>query len=584
MIQVVGLSKSFADRILFEDVTFSLNSGERVGLVGRNGAGKSTLFRIMLGEESYDEGDYKVPKSYRLGTLRQHISFSKNTVIAECMTALPEEYQYEEYRAEKYLFGLGFKKEDLQKDPLSFSGGFQIRINLVKTLLTEPNCLLLDEPTNYLDIVSLRWLRSFLKNFDGEVVIITHDKDFMDSVVTHTMGISRRSVRKIKGNTTKYYAQIAEEERIHEQTRMNQEKKVQQMMDYVDKYRAKARGASQAQSKLKMIEKMDKYDKLESERDLNFNFAYKECPAKVIMDVKGVSFAYPESENLFSSLNFTIGRSDKIGIIGKNGKGKSTLLNVLAKILDKSEGEVWEHPSKVLGHFGQTNVQRLHPENTIIQEINEEDEALSITRVRGICGTMLFTGDDAEKKIKVLSGGEKARVLLGKILTRKTNLLFLDEPTNHLDIESVEALMQACESYEGSLLVVTHNEEFLRRCVNKLIIFRRDGAEFFEGSYDEFLEKIGWESEEEKDEDSFIVEDKKQYKTQKDQNDQKVQIEIEETENQIETLENYIKVIEKDIETASINGDASLIEEKSKLLEEVSSKIEELFNKLSSLH
>ena len=333
-----------------------------------------------------------------------------------------------------------------------------------------------------------------------------------------------------------------------------------------------------------MIEKMDKYDKLESERDLNFNFAYKECPAKVIMDVKGVSFAYPKSENLFSDLNFTIGRSDKIGIIGKNGKGKSTLLNVLAKILDKNEGEVWEHPSIVLGHFGQTNVQRLHPENTIIQEINEEDEALSITRVRGICGTMLFTGDDAEKKIKVLSGGEKARVLLGKILTRKTNLLFLDEPTNHLDIESVEALMQACESYEGSLLVVTHNEEFLRRCVNKLIIFRRDGAEFFEGSYDEFLEKIGWESEEEKDEDSFIVEDKKQYKTQKDQNDQKVQIEIEEIEKQIETLENYMKVIEKDIEDASIRGESKTIEEKSKLLEEVSSKIEELFNRLSELH
>ncbi len=193
---------------------------------------------------------------------------------------------------------------------------------------------------------------------------------------------------------------------------------------------------------------------------------------------------------------------------------------------------------------------------------------------------MLFTGDDAEKKIKVLSGGEKARVLLGKILTRKTNLLFLDEPTNHLDIESVEALMLACESYEGSLLVVTHNEEFLRRCVNKLIIFRRDGAEFFDGSYEEFLEKIGWESEEEKDEDPYIEEDKKEYKNQKDQNHQKVQIEIEETENQIETLENYIKVIEKDIESASISGDSLMIEEKSKLLEEVTHKIDELFNKL----
>ncbi len=584
MIQVVNLSKSYADRTLFEDVTFSINSGERIGLVGRNGTGKSTLFKIMLGEESYDSGDYKVPKSYRLGTLRQHISFSKTTVIEECMTALDEDYRYEEYRAEKFLFGLGFSKADLQKDPHSFSGGYQIRINLVKTLLTEPNCLLLDEPTNYLDIVSLRWLRSFLTSFDGEVVIVTHDREFMDSVVTHTMGINRRNVKKIKGPTSKYYGQIQEEERIHEQTRANQEKKIQQMMDYVDKFRAKARGASQAQSKLKMIEKMERYDALESSKDLSFDFAHKECPAKVIMDVKGVSFGFPKKEELFSNLSFTIGKSDRIGIIGKNGKGKSTLMNVLADVHQKTAGEVWEHPSLVLGHFGQTNVQRLHPDNTIIQEIYEEDETLSTTKVRGICGTMLFTGDDAEKKIKVLSGGEKARVLLGKILTRKTNLLFLDEPTNHLDIESVESLMQACETYDGGLLVVTHNEEFLRRCVNKLIIFRKEGAEYFDGSYDEFLEKVGWESEEEKEEDEFFVEDKSSHKTQKSQNDQKIAIEIEEAEKQIETLEDYVKVVEGEIEEASLKGNTSVIEEKSKLLGEINQKIEDLFTRLSELH
>ncbi len=584
MIQLVDVSKSFADRILFQDVTFSINSGERIGLVGRNGSGKSTLFKIMLGSESFDSGDYKVPKAYKLGSLEQHIKFTKSTVIEECMSALAPEFKYEEYRAEKFLFGLGFSDSDLIKDPMSFSGGYQIRINLVKTLLTEPNCLLLDEPTNYLDIVSLRWLKEFLRSFDGEVVIITHDREFMDSIVTHTMGISRRNIRKIKGNTKKYYEQIAEEERIYEQTRVNQEKKIEQMMNYVDKFRAKARGASQAQSKLKMVEKMEQLDKLESIKDLEFNFNFEQCPAKVIADVKDLSFGF--SEPLFENLSFSIAREDRIGIIGKNGKGKSTLLNVLANIHTKTSGEVWEHPSAKLGHFGQTNVERLHPDNSIIQEIQEEDEQLSITRVRGICGTMLFSGDDGEKKIKVLSGGEKARVLLGKILTRKTNLLFLDEPTNHLDMESVEALMCACENYSGALMVVTHNEEFLRRCVNKLIIFRRNGAEFFDGSYDDFLKKIGWESEASSDQDNAqdLNETQNEYKDKKEKNQQKVQLDLKETEEQIEVLEKYVKVVEKELEEASIQGDGEKIKVKSHELQLINSKIEALFSKLEDLY
>jgi len=578
MIQAVGISKNFGSRNLFEDVTFSLNRGERVGLVGRNGTGKSTLFKIILGRELHDSGDLTIPKSYKLGTLEQHIQFSHPTVISECMSVLEKEYEYETYRAEKFLFGLGFSKEDMDKDPMSFSGGYQIRINLVKTLLTEPNCLLLDEPTNYLDIVSLRWLKSFLKSFDGEVVLITHDKEFMNSVVTHTMGIWRKKVKKIKGATEKYYAQLEEEDRIYEQTKANQEKKIQQMQDYVDKFRAKARGASQAQSKLKAIERLGSIDELENVTDLRFDFNHTECPAKVIMDIREVSFGFDQP--LFEKVKFALGRNERIGIIGKNGKGKSTFLNTVAGLYEPTAGEIWSHSSLSLGHFGQTNVSRLHPDNNIIQEIQEVNTDLSISAVRGICGTMLFSGDDAEKKISVLSGGEKARVLLGKILAKKTNVLLLDEPTNHLDMESIDALMAAIDNYNGACLIVTHSEEILKRCVDKLVIFREDHAEFFDGSYEDFLEKIGWESEEEGKEKKEKVEISKKKKAGNAQ----VLIEREkEIMAQIETLENYQGLVEKNIERYSIEGNVEGLQSATDDLTQVQQKIEDLFMELEDI-
>lgn len=579
MIQLVNVTKSFGGRTLFEEVTFSLNSGERIGLVGRNGTGKSTLFKVITGIESYDSGEVKIPKSYKIGTLDQHIHFTHETVLAECMSALGKEYEFETYRAERLLTGLGFSEEDFEQSPTSFSGGYQIRINLVKTLLTEPNCLLLDEPTNYLDIVSLQWLRSFLRSFHGEVIIITHDRSFMDSVVTHTMGVHRGKLKKIKGPTMKYYEQLAQDEIIYEQTRINQEKKIKHMMDYVDKYRVSARGASQAQSRLKAIEKMQDLKQLEKIADLDFTFNHVSCPGKQIMKVSNLSFGYDE-HNLFSGVTFEVDREDRIGIIGKNGKGKSTLLNVLSHELKERSGDIWEHPSLSLGHFGQTNVQRLHPDNSISQEIQEVNPELSITRVKAIAGTMLFTGDESDKKISVLSGGEKARVMLGKILAQKTNLLFLDEPTNHLDMESIESLGQAINDYEGACLIVTHNEELLRTCVNKLVIFRRDGAEFFEGTYDEFLEKLGWEEDlpvkKEKIVEAPVAIKVKKVEPQVASNKYKE----EEIMAQIETLEKYQGVLEEKIQNASAAGDTDAITSAGHELELVNAKIDELLDQL----
>lgn len=578
MIQLVNVTKSFGGRTLFEEVTFSLNTGERIGLVGRNGTGKSTLFKVITGVESYDSGEVKIPKSYKIGTLDQHIHFTHETVLAECMSALGPEFEYETYRAEKLLTGLGFSDEDFLKSPQSFSGGYQIRINLVKTLLTEPNCLLLDEPTNYLDIVSLQWLRSFLRTFQGEVIIITHDRSFMDSVTTHTMGVHRGKLRKIKGPTKKYYEQLEQDEIIYEQTRVNQEKKIKHMMDYVDKYRVSARGASQAQSRLKAIEKMQDMKQLEKIADLDFSFNHIPCPGKQIMKVHDLSFGYGD-EDLFSGVSFEVDREDRIGIIGKNGKGKSTLLNVLSHELKQGTGEIWEHPSLALGHFGQTNVKRLHAENTIAQEIQEVNTELPITRVKAIAGTMLFTGEDSDKRISVLSGGEKARVMLGKILAKKTNLLFLDEPTNHLDMESIESLGEAINEYEGACLIVTHNEDLLRSCVNKLVIFRKDGAEFFEGTYDEFLEKIGWEEDVKpaKEKPAPVkVEPAKKEEPKVFGNKYKE----EEVMAQIETLEKYQSVLEEKIQNASAAGDTDAITSAGHELELVNAKIDELLELL----
>ncbi|WP_127717929.1 ATP-binding cassette domain-containing protein [Halobacteriovorax sp. HLS] len=495
MIQLNNISKSFGGQNLYEDISFTLGSKERVGLVGRNGSGKSTLFKIITGEMAYEGGSVNIPKNYKIGYLSQHLKFEKNTVLEECIQSLSEEERFDHYKAEKILSGLGFSQEEMQENPLKFSGGYQIRINLTKCLLENPNLLLLDEPTNYLDIMSLRWLRSFLKSFEGEVILITHDRDFMDDTVTHTMGLTRGRLKKIKGDTVKFYEQLLEEDMLYEQTRSNQEKKKKELMAFVDKFRAKASKATQAQSRLKQLEKMGSMNELAKEGSMALSFRHIPCPGKTICTVKDVSFGY-EEENLFSGVNFEIKRNDCIGIIGKNGKGKSTLLNVITGELKARTGEIQYHPSASIGHFGQTNIKRLSENNTIVAEVTATNPELTNTEVRKICGSMMFEGDLADKKISVLSGGERSRVMLGKIIAHKSNILFLDEPTNHLDMESVEILCEKLEEFPGAIVLVTHNEMLLRRLANRLVVFRNSQAQLFEQGYDEFLDKIGWDEDE----------------------------------------------------------------------------------------
>lgn len=591
MIQIYNLTKSFGGQKLFSNLNLKMTSGQKIGLIGRNGSGKSTLFKIILDEESHDEGDVGIPKNYKIGTLRQHLEFNKSTVREECAQILSEDEQYNFYKIEKILFGLGFTSKDLEKDPLSFSGGYQIRINLAKLLATEPNMLLLDEPTNYLDILSLRWLKRFIREFDGEVILITHDREFMDEVTTHTMGIQRKSLHIIAGGTKKYYETLALHDETYEKTRQNQEKKRKELEEFIARNKARASTAALAQSKVKILEKMDEMESLESESNLAFNFTYKETPAKITLRAEGLGFGYKKNEPLFKNLSFALENGKCLAIIGKNGKGKSTLLNYIAKELPQQQGAVKLHPSTRLAHFGQTNIERLNTMNSVVDEISSVDKMLGFAQVRNICGTMMFSGDLADKKISVLSGGERSRVMLGKIIATPANLLLLDEPTNHLDMQSIESLCSAIEKFDGATIMVTHSEMLLRRLATALIIFHKNGAEYFEGTYNEFLEKIGWEEEGDLlSEKPKITQPKMDRKELKKQRTTLIQArskksaphkkELEFCEEKIMQIEELLEEQNSNLTEASNKGDNSAMIEHAQAVGKSHQAIDELFERL----
>ncbi|MGB9835937.1 MAG: ATP-binding cassette domain-containing protein [Candidatus Saccharicenans sp.] len=498
MIAVEDLSKSFASQVLFEKISFKINRGERVGLVGKNGHGKSTLFRIIAGLEEPDEGRVIVPKNYRIGYLAQEPDFQKSTVLEEASRALHDEGKDQLWRVEKVLLGLGFTEEDFQKNPRQLSGGYQVRLNLARLLLSDYDLLLLDEPNNYLDITSIRWLEKFLLSWPGELMLITHDRSFMDRVATHILGLHRRKVRKIEGNTEKYYDQIALEEEIYEKTRVNDERKRKEMEIFINRFRAKARLAGLVQSRLKYLEKMEKRERLEKIKNMEFAFLEKPFHHKYALSLDNVTFGYRPDKPLIKNFTIHIGARDRVMVIGPNGRGKTTLLKLMAGVIRPQAGEITYPKSVSVGYYEQSYAEDMNSENTVLEEIGSANPQLEPARVRQIAGTLLFEGDEALKPIKVLSGGEKSRVLLGKILATPVNLLLLDEPTNHLDLESCDALLAALDNFDGAVVMVTHNEMFLRALAERLIVFQGQEVTVFEGDYETFLKRVGWQ--EEKDE------------------------------------------------------------------------------------
>ena len=579
MIKINQLSKSYFSRELFTDVSFQMNAGDRLGLVGRNGHGKSTLFKLILGQEEPDSGEITIPRNYRIGHLEQHLDFTQPTILEEAALGLPEEEFHSIYKAEAILFGLGFAQGDLAKAPREFSGGFQIRINLAKLLLSEPNLLLLDEPTNYLDITSVRWVARFLANFNGELILISHDRDFMDSVTTHTAVIHRQKVRKFEGGTAKAYAQIVLEDEIHEKTRANEERKRAHAEAFINRFRAQASKAKMVQSRIKMLERLPKLEGLADIESLDFEFRHAPFAAKTLLEARNISFGYTADNFLFRHINLTLNARDRFGVIGNNGKGKSTLLNVLSGGLKPLTGELKSHPDMQLGYFGQTNIQRLNQKLTIEQEIEQTNPALTRTQVRNICGTMMFGGDLALKKISVLSGGEKSRTLLGKILAHPSNLLLLDEPNNHLDMESIDALIESLQDFPGALLIVTHNERILRALATKLIVFHRGRVDVFNTGYDEFLEKIGWEDEDDGTGVQKRPTSRGNYNAKKEREkaERREKARIEKLEAQIMKNENELKKYNEQLMIEANRNNLTQISALSKKISQIKQEIEDLY-------
>jgi ATP-binding cassette subfamily F protein 3 len=598
MIQINNLEKSYGRQVLFDKIGFIINRGERVGLVGRNGHGKTTLFRLILGQEHQDAGVISIPAGYRIGHLSQHIRFTEESVLEEACLSLPlrEDGRSESYKAEAILMGLGFSVDDFVLDPAQLSGGFQVRLNLAKVLVSNPNLLLLDEPTNYLDIVSLRWLARFLRAWKKELIIITHDRSFMDSVTTHTMAIHRCSIRKIAGPTENVYQQLILEEEMYEKTRVNDDKKRAEIEQFINRFRAKATKAKAVQSRVKALQKKERLEKLSDTKNLDFAFNSAPFNGKQLIEVKDLFFGFEAGAPLIDRLSFCACKNDRIAIIGKNGKGKTTLLNILSGELAPLSGEVRSHNDLKLAYFGQTNINRLNQQNTVEQEIMDAHPDHNRGTSRKICGVMMFPKDHALKKISVLSGGEKSRVLLGKLLVSPANMLMLDEPTNHLDMESTDSLLEAIDDFSGAVFIVTHSEMILHAIATRLIVFDNGKATLFEGTYQDFLDRVGWNNEipqlkrdpggnRGKTADRKILRRRRaELVNEKSKTLGPLQKRIIEIEREILSLETIVMQGNKDIMGASVKGDSGAITSLSKTLHDSQKRIESLFSELERLH
>jgi ATP-binding cassette subfamily F protein 3 len=600
MINIENLQKSFGGQVLFDGLAFKVNARERVGLVGRNGHGKTTLFRIISGEEAYDGGALTIPKNYRIGIVRQQLDFTEDTILLEGVTGLPETEKDHHWKVEKILVGLGFSQDDMQRHPQEFSGGFQVRLNLAKILVSEPDLLLLDEPTNYLDITSIRWVERFLVRWPHELMLVTHDRGFMDKVVTHTVGIHRRKARKIVGDTNKYYTQIAQDEEIYEKTRLNDERRQKEIKQFITRFRAKARLANMVQSRIKTLEKLEKKDKLAQIDTLDFSFRSEAFRGKHVLSVRNASFTYDTALPLIENFDLSVTAGDRICVVGKNGKGKTTLLKLLAGALDPQDGEIQYNPSVKKGFFEQTNIQTLDDRRTVEEEILYSHAGIDQQAARNICGAMMFSGKSALKKISVLSGGEKSRVLLGKILVTPLNLLLLDEPTNHLDLDSCDALLAAIDSFEGTVIMVTHNEMFLHALAERLVVFQDNGITLFEGSYNSFLSKHGWDEERtEKKTPSKaaeIIEPAEKF-TKKEARKRRSELVAERgrllnplkkkirfAESEIEQQEERLNALNQEMVEASGAGNGGQIADISKKIHACNDAIEKRFADLEALH
>ena len=609
MLNIHNLSVSFGGTYLFEEVTFRLGAGDRVGLVGKNGAGKSTMLKILSGDIKPDSGVIATEKEVKMGFLRQDIDFIPGrTVLDEAYQAFVEikkaegkieeinhqlvtrtDYESEAYSkliedlsdythhyeilggynyqgdTERILLGLGFKREDFDQLTDTFSGGWRMRIELAKLLLQSNDILLLDEPTNHLDIESIIWLESFLKTYPGVVVIVSHDKMFLDNVTNRTIEIS---LGKIYDFSKSYSEYLVLREEIREKqlaTQKNQQKSIEHTEKLIEKFRAKASKASMAQS---LIKKLDKVERIEVDEDdnsvMNISFPVSMTPGRVVVEAEHVTKKYGE-KLILKNIDMLVERGSKIAFVGQNGQGKSTFMKALVNEIDYT-GVIKLGHNVQLGYFAQNQAEHLDGEITLLQTMEDAATDTNRSKVRDMLGSFLFRGDDVEKKVKVLSGGERNRLALCKLLLQPINVLVMDEPTNHLDIKSKNVLKAALQKYEGTLLLVSHDRDFLQGMSNIVYEFKNHKIREYLGDINFYLEQRNMQNMREVEKKDVVKDVPKPVKQPLSYEEQKKGKTLQ---NKLSKVESLIKELEREIQKddrvlaehpEKLTGDASFFE------------------------
>ncbi|RPG36302.1 MAG: ABC transporter ATP-binding protein [Muricauda sp. TMED12] len=588
MLNIHNLSVAFGGEYLFEEISFRLNGGDRVGLIGKNGAGKSTMLKLLAKEMPLDQGTIAMEKDVKIGFLKQDIDFEEGRTVLEesyqafseikalelkldeINTALAERTDYESdgyhqlmvdlndathryeilggynYQGdtEKVLLGLGFKREDFNKLTDTFSGGWRMRIELAKLLLQNNDVLLLDEPTNHLDIESIIWLEQFLRNFPGAVVIVSHDKMFLDNVTNRTIEIS---LGRIYDYSKPYSQFLVHRKEIMEQqlsAQKNQEKQIQQTERLIEKFRAKSSKASMAQSLIKKLDKMERIEVDEEDNSvMNLRFPVSVNPGKVVAELNSVAKSYG-SKKVLEDIDLLVERGGKTAFVGQNGQGKTTLAKIMVGELDY-QGHLKMGHNVQLSYFAQNQAEYLDGDKTVLDTMIDAANEKNRSKVRDILGSFLFRGDEVDKYVKVLSGGERNRLALAKMLLQPFNVLVMDEPTNHLDIKSKNVLKQALQNFEGTLILVSHDRDFLQGLTDRVYEFKDGGIKEYLGDIDFYLEQRKMEDFRSVEKGDQKMEDKPQVKTK--ENDYQAQKKQKSLKNKLSGVEKKISKLEKDI-------------------------------------
>lgn len=534
MITVANLTKSYGGQVLYQNGNFFIGPGEKVGLVGPNGAGKTSLFRLIMGEERADSGTIDYSKSLRIQYFSQNVGELKGrsaleevihgnarlgflkTEISKIEKALEEgeysdemleklgDYQTEfekiggydiEHQAAEVLTGLGIMPDEQQRPVESFSGGWKMRIALAKVLAQRPEFILMDEPTNYLDLESIVWLESWLKNFKGSVFMTSHDRDFMNGLVKKIVEVNHKAITVYSGNYDYYEKEreIRREQLVASSER--QQAMLQKEEEFIAKFAARASHAAQVQSRVKKLDKIERIEVMAEDQAINFEFPKPPRSGNDVVKIESLGKVYntPEGKEkrVFQNVTGLVKRLERMAVVGVNGAGKSTLLKIINGMTDATEGKVEVGANVQIGYFSQYSMDVLNPSKTVFEEVRDRVKDKSDGYMRNLLAAFLFRGDDVEKKVSVLSGGEKSRLILATILTNPCNLLILDEPTNHLDIRSREVLVEALKAYEGTIMIVSHDRHFLKQLTTRVAEVNKGGVTFYPGSFSEYLATVG---------------------------------------------------------------------------------------------